>query len=122
MFVNKILFVILSLLIQNTWCKTDVLSSKENCSVEHNGQKLTEGDVIDVQRKLYKVEDCELHRAFHACGTDILYIINIVCQAVEQHKITSSKQRYTRFVKQKLLTEACCQSFCTVSEMTRYCP
>ncbi|CAF3188154.1 unnamed protein product [Rotaria socialis] len=122
MFINTIIFIVLTLLTQSAWSKFDVASSKPNCTVQHNGQQLSEGDSIDVQGKLYKVEDCELHRAYHACGTHVLFIINIVCQALEKHKISPSKQRFSRFVKQKLLTEACCQSLCTISEMTRYCP
>ncbi|CAF1595079.1 unnamed protein product [Rotaria magnacalcarata] len=122
MFINTIIFIVLTLLTQSAWSKFDVPSSKPNCSVQHNGQKLSEGDNIDVHGKFYKVEDCELHRAYHACGTHVLFIINIVCQALEKHKINASKQRFSRFVKQKLLTEACCQSLCTISEMTRYCP
>lgn len=123
MFVNTIIIVVLTLLVQNTSSKTVIpSSSKQNCTVQHSGQQLNEGDVVDVRGKLYKVEECELHRAYHACGTHILFIINIVCQAVEKQKMNPAKQRFSRFVKQKLLTEACCQSLCTVSEMTRYCP
>ena len=122
MFVNTIIFVLLTILVQNASSKTIIPSPKQNCTLQHYGQQLKEGDVVDVRGKLYKVEECELHRAYHACGTHILFIINIVCQAVEKQKMNPTKQRFSRFVKQKLLTEACCQSLCTVSEMTRYCP
>ena len=90
--------------------------------VKYGKRSLKEGQQILIHKKLYKVEDCELHRAYHACGTHILFIINIVCHALEQHKIVPHKNRLPRFSKQKLLTEACCQHLCTVSEMTRYCP
>jgi hypothetical protein len=122
MLINTIILFILTLSAHTTYGKTITPASQENCAVEHAGQKLTEGDSVDIDGKLYKVEDCELHRAYHACGTHILVIINIVCQAVEQHKIIPPKIRLRRFSKQKLLTEACCQHLCTVSEMTRYCP
>lgn len=93
-----------------------------HCFVEHNEQKLHEGDSVEINGKFYKVEDCALHRAFNACGPHIVYIVNIVCQAVEQHRLATGKRRVARFAQQKLLTEACCQNLCTVSEMTRYCP
>jgi hypothetical protein len=122
MFINPLRIFIFTLLAQNIWSLKTIRSKDDNCVVKHNGQILTEGDVIDVKGKFYKVEDCGLHRAYHACGTHIIFIINIVCQAIEQHKLTPTKKRFTRFVQQKLLTEACCQNLCTVSEMTRYCP
>lgn len=121
--INSIIFLILILFIQNITSKTTTIRSKEeNCVVKHNGQTLKEGDIIDNNKKFYKVEDCGLHRAYHACGTHIIMILNIVCGAIEKHKTISYKKRATRFVQQKLLTEACCLSLCTVSEMTRYCP
>jgi len=122
MFINPILFFLLIILAPNITSKAITSSKEDNCAVEHNGQKLNEGDSIDINGKYYKVEDCGLHRAYHACGTHIIFIINIVCQAVEQNRITPSQKRYSRFAQQKLLTEACCQNLCTVSEMTRYCP
>ena len=122
MLINPIRIVLLIILTPHIASKAITASKDENCVVEHNGQKLSEGDSIDIKGKFYKVEDCALHRAYHACGTHIIFIINIVCQAVEQHRLNPNKKRYSRFAQQKLLTEACCQNLCTVSEMTRYCP
>jgi hypothetical protein len=121
-FNNSIIFFIFILLAQNISSETNIPSQDDKCVIEHNGEKLNEGDIVDIQNKIYKVEDCQLHRAYHVCGTHIIFIINIVCEAIEQYQIMSSKTRFTRFVQQKLLTEACCQNLCTVSEMTRYCP
>lgn len=123
MFIKPILLFIFTVFVLNVRSKTIPSIKEANCIVEHNGQKLHEGDIIDITGKYYKVEDCGLHRAYHACGTHIIFIINIVCQAVEQHRTAPpSEKRFTRFAQQKLLTEACCQNLCTVSEMTRYCP
>lgn len=123
MLLNTIILIISLFLTQFAWSTPiGLYAKKETCTVNYEGQELHEGDSIDIKGKLYKVEDCELHRAYHACGTHILFIINIVCQAVEQERKTSTIKRFPRFVKQKLLTEACCQSLCTISEMTRYCP
>ncbi len=122
MFINPIIILILASLAQNIWSIPIIPTKEHGCIIEHDGQKLNEGDSIDITGKFYKVEDCQLQRAYHACGTDIIYIINLVCQAIEQQNIIPSKKRISRFVQQKLLTEACCQNLCTVSEMTRYCP
>ncbi|CAF3296269.1 unnamed protein product, partial [Rotaria sp. Silwood2] len=122
MLVNTILLLTIILLCESTLIKVDVSSMKGNCTIEYDEGELHEGDTIEVYGKFYKVEDCELHRAYHACGTHVLFLINIVCQALEQKQIDLNQKRFSRFVKHKLLTEACCQSVCTVSEMTRYCP
>lgn len=120
--INLITIFLLILFTQNISSKTTIRSKDENCVVKHNGQNLREGDIVDNNKKFYKVEDCALHRAYHACGTHIIMILNIVCGAIEKHKTYLHKKRYSRFAEQKLLTEACCLSLCTVSEMTRYCP
>ncbi|CAF0939974.1 unnamed protein product [Rotaria sordida] len=123
MLFNTIIFLTLILLAQSALSdKVDIESSKGACNLKHKGEELHEGQTIEQSGKFFKVEGCELHRAYHACGTQVLFIINIVCQALDQQRINPMKQRFSRFVKQKLLTEACCQSVCTVSEMTRYCP
>ena len=122
MLINYFLIFLFSSLIPVVISKSIISKREANCFVEHNGQKLNEGDSVEINGKFYKVEDCALHRAFNACGQHIIYIVNIVCQAVEQHRLSSGKTRVTRFAQQKLLTEACCQTLCTVSEMTRYCP
>ena len=91
-----------------------------SCQLTHAGRSLNEGESVEIKGKIYKVEDCALHRAYHACGTHIFHIVNIVCQALESRPVR--QRRLPRFLRPKLLTEACCQSVCTVSEMTRYCP
>jgi hypothetical protein len=122
MFIKLIIFFIFTLLSQNIWSETNIHRREDNCVVKFRGQNLHEGDTMDVKGKYYKVEDCQLQRAYHACGTHIIVMLNIVCEAVERHKKIPSNERFSRFIRQKLLTEACCQSLCTVSEMTRYCP
>lgn len=124
MFNNRIFIVVLflSVLVDLLRCQP-VNSTKESmCFIKHAGHKYYEGDTLDMKGKFYKVEDCALHRAYNACGPHLIYILNLVCQAVEKQKYSSNKRRVSRFVQQKLLTEACCQNLCTVSEMSRYCP
>jgi hypothetical protein len=93
------------------------------CSMEYDKHVLKEGDGIIITTKLYKIENCKLQRAYHVCGARLWFVINIVCEAIELKKRENKRyNRFRRFVQQKLLTEACCQSICTINEMTRYCP
>ena len=96
-------------------------TSKNNCSIQYEDKTLYEGQEIMVEQRLFRVEDCHLQRAYQTCGTHLWFMINIVCQAIEQHKY-KTKGRLRRFAQQKLLSEACCENACTVSEMSRYCP
>ncbi|CAF0749198.1 unnamed protein product [Rotaria sp. Silwood1] len=95
----------------------------ENCTLKYGKRLLKEGNEISINGKLYKVEECQLQRAYQTCGPHLWHIINIVCNAIDQHK---NKNRLgslvRRFSQEKLLSEACCLNSCTVSEMTRYCP
>jgi hypothetical protein len=95
--------------------------SNNNCTVRYAQHVLHEGDQITLDQKIYRVEDCHIQRAYQTCGTHLWFMINIVCQAIEQHKYKINN-RLRRFVQQKLLTEACCENSCTVTEMSRYCP
>jgi len=98
-------------------------SSNAPCFVKYDKHLLKEGDGITIAKKLYKVENCKLQRAYHACGARLWFVINFVCEAIELQKRESKPyDRFRRFVQEKLLTEACCQSICTINEMTRYCP
>lgn len=92
-----------------------------NCTFKHADQVLHEGDRVTIEQKIYIVEDCHLQRAYQTCGAHLWFMINIVCQAIEQHK-GKTHHRLRRFSQPKLLTDACCENVCTVNEMTRYCP
>jgi hypothetical protein len=108
---------------QTAWSRTVLSSVNVNCTMDYGGRLLKEGESIEIKGKLYKVEDCGLHRAYHACGTYLLQMVSIACEVVQKQKSTDvSKKRSRRFLQRKLLTEACCETLCTVSEMTRYCP
>jgi hypothetical protein len=110
------------------------------CLVEYEGQFLTENTVLQIRRKLYRVEECQLERVFHACGPNLLLMLNVVCRAVEKQQTTtlpspveSRRQtissadipiRYLRPRADKtprVITESCCENLCTISELTRYC-
>ena len=103
----------------------NVASTNTSCTVTYRGHVLTEGESTQIDGKIYKVEDCAVQRAFHACGTHLYHVIQLVCQLVDQRKhqtMKKSRTRRRRFSRRKTVTEACCLSVCTVPEMTRYCP
>ena len=77
---------------------------------------------MEVKGKIFKVEQCKLHRAFNACGKNLLGMINLVCSSFQRNEQKRKEVRTRRSVRPKVLTDACCESLCTISEMTRYCP
>ena len=109
------------------------------CAVEYDGKLLSESSVIQIRRKLYRVEDCLLERVFHACGPNLLLMLNVVCRVVEKHQTTTMPtidfRRQTippsvAFLHRlrpranktpRVITESCCENLCTISELTRYC-
>jgi len=124
MFISGVLFLMLLIFTQidanGNITSTDL---NKTCSLKYGRRLLKEDDTIIIQTKIYKVENCRLQRAYHTCGTDLWFMINIVCGAIESDKEENIfNLRLRRFTRQKLLVEACCLSACTVREMTRYCP
>jgi len=103
--------------------RNNLSSSSKICILKYNKHLLKEGDEVIINTKLHKVEGCQLQRAYQACGTHLWFVINIVCGAIESQGGENTRyKRFRRFTHKKLLTEACCQSTCTINEMTRYCP
>ncbi|CAF1052871.1 unnamed protein product [Adineta ricciae] len=111
---------------------------EDQCVVEYDGKYLNENSVIQLRKKLYRVENCLLERVFHACGPNLLLMLNVVCRVVEQHQITTpipalhrqttstSKDFLHRISPRasktpRVITESCCENLCTISELTRYC-
>ena len=94
----------------------------EQCFVDYQGKLLAENEVMQIQKKMYRVEDCLLERVFHGCGPKLIYMLHIVCRVVEQHAVPravasdSSGSKATR-----MISESCCQDVCNISELTRYC-
>lgn len=111
------------------------------CAVEYGGQYLTEKSVIQIRKKLYRVENCLLERVFHACGPNLLLMLNVVCRVVEKSQAMTTTtpltavrrdttpaipsvlyRLYPRASKTpRVITESCCESLCTISELSRYC-
>ncbi|CAF0954624.1 unnamed protein product [Adineta ricciae] len=126
LFYAQYILIILILCYQGVYCEssgTSVPVIHDNCTVEYDGNLLTEGQTIEMKSKLYKVEDCGIHRAYHACGVYLLQMVSIACDILRRDvRSLPATKRVRRSVRRKLLTEACCETLCTVAEMTRYCP
>jgi hypothetical protein len=118
-------FLLIALVAVNQMDASRILlpSSNSSCTTKHGEWLLSEGEKVTIQGKFYKVEDCQLQRTYQTCGTHLWFMINIVCEAVGPLRDRETiESRARRFVEQKLLSEACCENACTVTEMTRYCP
>lgn len=120
MFSSICILILFTVIVQANVSRMRFPSTSGECSLKHGFRSLKEGEKITIQDKLYKVEDCQLQRAYQTCGTHLWFMINIVCEAIDKQK--PRKQRKRRFVEEKLLSDACCDHACTVNEMTRYCP
>ena len=112
---------------QYVWSQSILSSVNGNCTLNYEGRILNEGQSIEIRGKLYKVEECGIHRAYHACGSYLLQMVSIACDVLSKQKRNAERNRFRRslkrrFLQRKLLTEACCETLCTVAEMTRYCP
>ena len=102
------------------------------CLIEYDGRLFAEQQVMRIRNKMYRVEDCLFERVFHACGPTMVYrMLTIVCQVVEQHvsprAMSFNTKRDTSVFdghgKQvpRMISESCCENFCSISELTRYC-
>lgn len=97
--------------------------NKTNCTMDIDGRQLVNGESVELKGKIYKMEECRLERAYHACGRHLFKILHIVCDALRhERQMKNSHRIQKRFSRRKLLTDACCLALCTVHEMTRYCP
>lgn len=108
--------------------------SEGQCTIEltdENGKfhQLTEGEIIPIKRKWYKVEDCRLNRAYMAaCGSHLFYqMLDVVCSYVDDHPHAkrSLQRRQTNDDLISVLDQSfygvCCQSACTIPELARHC-
>jgi hypothetical protein len=115
----------------------------DQCLVEYEDQYLTEYSVIQIRKKLYRVENCLLERVFHACGPNLFLMLDVVCRVVEKQPTTTTTtttpmtnllrqtalptatfiHRLNRRAKKTppVITESCCENLCTISELSRYC-
>ncbi|CAF1046199.1 unnamed protein product [Rotaria magnacalcarata] len=121
---TPVVLLIALFLIRSSYAKQyNSPSTNDNCTVPYGKRLLREGDEISINRKLYKVEGCQLQRAYQTCGPHLWYIISVVCKAIDLPKGKSNAMaRIRKFTEEKLLSDACCLATCTISEMSRYCP
>jgi hypothetical protein len=104
------------------------------CMVELNNQDeksdpISEGEIVKIKEKWFKVEDCRLNRAYMAlCGSRLFHQMrDLVCSYVDQHygkKILKRRQTTDELIS--ILDTSyygiCCKSACTISELIQYCP
>lgn len=98
--------------------------------MEEGTKLLAEGELVKVKSKWYKVENCQLNRAYPiACGSELLYQIrDLACSLVESK--SSFKLLLRRQIQRDetssqadgLLNNACCASACTLAELVQSCP
>ena len=109
----------------------------DQCFVDYDGKLLAENSVLQVRKKFYQVENCRLERVYHACGPNLLRMLNLVCRVVEQHQaipISLDVRRRSLGTETKVyrspartkktpgvISESCCENLCSVTELTRYC-
>ncbi len=90
---------------------------------------ITEGEIVKIQDKWFKLEDCRLNRAYVAsCGSKLFrQMRDLVCSYVEQNYAKKMlKRRQTEDELINLMDRSyygvCCTSACTISEFIHYCP
>ncbi|CAF0746883.1 unnamed protein product [Adineta ricciae] len=112
---------------------TQRVSNNDHCTVEVNGQgesvqMLTEGEIIQLKNKWFKVEDCQLNRAYVAeCGSKLFHKMReLVCSYATEHstkKVLKRRQINAELIKSldQIYYGLCCKTACTVSELLKYC-
>ena len=90
---------------------------------------ITEGEIVKIKDKWFKVENCRLNRAYMMpCGSKLFYqILDFVCVVSGQQV---ERKVYTRDLSEDDLISAvdkayynvCCRNACTVTELLQYCP
>jgi hypothetical protein len=89
---------------------------------------LSEGEIVKIKNKWFKVEDCRLNRAYLvACGSKFFFQVrDLVCSYVEQHYGRKITRRQTQDDLINVIDTSfygvCCQSACTIAELVQYCP
>lgn len=104
------------------------------CTVELNEQAnsdtemLTEGEIVKVKDKWYKVEDCQLNRAYMMpCGSKLFrQMRELVCSLITQHEKKKIVKR--QLTEEELINTidrsyygVCCRSACTIAELVQHC-
>ncbi|CAF0946794.1 unnamed protein product [Rotaria sordida] len=110
---------------------TQRISDDGICTVELNEESkiLNEGEIIKIKNKWFKVEGCQLNRAYPvACGSKLFYQLrDLSCSFIEQNhnkKIDTHRQIHNDLIEylDRTYYNDCCESACTVSEFIQSCP
>lgn len=107
-----------------------VFSGPCRIKVDEGVKILAEGELVKSKNKWYKVENCQLQRAYPiACGSELLYQIrDLACSLLESNKSfklllrRQTTRDETSSQADGLLNNACCASACTLAELVQSCP
>jgi hypothetical protein len=89
---------------------------------------LTEGELIKIKNKWFKVEECRLNRAYPvSCGSKLYYQLrDLACSFIEESYDNKVRVRRQTDALINLLDKSyyndCCESACTISDFLQYCP
>ncbi|CAF3303571.1 unnamed protein product [Rotaria sp. Silwood2] len=91
---------------------------------------LSEGEIIKIKGKWFKVEGCRLNRAYPvACGSKLFYQLrDLSCSFIEENpnnkKVHGHQQTKNDLINllDQSYYNACCESACTVYEFIQSCP
>jgi hypothetical protein len=104
-------------------CMVEVSDEDEKLNI------LSEGEIVEIKNKWFKVEDCRLNRAYLvSCGSKLFHQMReLVCSYVEQHygkKVIKRRQTEDNLIDviDTSFYGVCCRSACTVTEFVQYCP
>ena len=99
-----------------------------NDQVNSDNQMLTEGEIVKIKDKWYKVEDCRLNRAYMMpCGSKLFrQMRELVCSLIAQHE---EKKIVKRQLNEEELINTidrsyygvCCRNACTIAELAQHC-
>ncbi|CAF1431953.1 unnamed protein product [Rotaria magnacalcarata] len=101
------------------------------CSIQLKDQSktLSEGEIIKIKNKWFKVEECRLNRAYPvSCRSKLFYRLrDLACSLAEHaHNNNMHEKRQTKEDPMEILDQSyynfCCESACTVSEFLQSCP
>ncbi|CAF1110738.1 unnamed protein product [Rotaria sp. Silwood1] len=111
---------------------TQHVSNDGLCRVklDNESKMLNEGEIIKIKNKWFKVEECQLNRAYPVeCGSKLFYQLrDLSCSFIEEHnhdKKNLHQQQTTNHLMELLdrsYYNACCRTACTIYEFIQSCP
>ena len=95
---------------------------------EEHTSTLTEGEIVQIKMKWFKVEDCRLNRAYVAsCGSKLFrQMRDVVWSYVAKHpgqRLLTRRQTADDLIDliDRSYYGLCCKSACTIAELAQQC-